>query len=491
MFHDTKQDFILTTTPSYCFFLMSLNVYQRIWTPFDKCPCFEPCITSVIDSYLVRRQQLSTTHRHWLYAWGLPSSKYEAFNDAAREGDIKTVQLLYEEEEEEDYFISLFALDDALLSASTGGQLPTIVYLLSLGDKKFDCIDRAFLQAAEHGHLDVTKYFVELGVDVNKQRNYYGFCKAAANGHLKVVQYLVSVGSVVTVENNYAVRNAAANGHLDVVQYLIDLGADIHADNDFAFRYACHYGHLHVVQYLVSNYHVDINLCDEEALHWAAISGHLDVVQYLVSQGAHVEICQKQSTSTIAQNGHLHILKFLRTWPGFSSDPFFDSVSLIHAAKAGHLDIVQYTVSQGVLSCQDYNQALKSAVTNGHLSVVQYFVSLGVNIVDHNYSLLKSAVINGHLDIVKYLVSLGVDYSQNNHAILMLAVFYDHLPIVKYLVSFLVFKNTHLISSARNSDLQTLIRYLGHQRLVHLALIEALEYNHIHIAMYLTNMLIS
>ena len=62
----------------------------------------------------------------------------------------------------------------------------------------------------------------------------------------------------------FAIRLAAENGHLEMVKYLVSQGANVNAQNDYADRRAAHYGHLETVKYLVSqgaNANAQDNLC--------------------------------------------------------------------------------------------------------------------------------------------------------------------------------------------------------------------------------------
>ena len=56
----------------------------------------------------------------------------------------------------------------------------------------------------------------------------------ASNGYLEVVRFLVEKGADVNVANNTGstlVNAATDNGHLDVVKFLVEKGADITAAN--------------------------------------------------------------------------------------------------------------------------------------------------------------------------------------------------------------------------------------------------------------------
>jgi hypothetical protein len=81
------------------------------------------------------------------------------------------------------------------------------------------------------------------------------------------------------------------------------------------------------------------------------------------------------------------------------STPFNPNKGLEEAAKNGHVDLVEYFVSQGA---NDWNLGMSGAALGGHMHLVKYFVSRGAN--DWNWTLLAAAE-GGHMDIVEYFVS--------------------------------------------------------------------------------------
>jgi ankyrin repeat protein len=85
--------------------------------------------------------------------------------------------------------------------------------------------------AASHGKLDIVKWLIDSGADVNA---YGGICGgaplhlAASDGHLDVVQHLLSCGAVLDVsepERN-PLFGAIHNGHVNIAKLLIDSGID-------------------------------------------------------------------------------------------------------------------------------------------------------------------------------------------------------------------------------------------------------------------------
>ena len=155
------------------------------------------------------------------------------------------------------------------------------------------CID-----ASRKGHLEVVKFLVSSGVNINSA-GYPILHIASANGHLELVKFLVSSGANIHADDDYAIRSASQNGLLEVVKFLVESGANIHAYDDFALRYASKDGHLEVVKFLVSsgaNIHAEndfalhealkqknIHAENDFALHEALKQKNMEMVNYLVS----------------------------------------------------------------------------------------------------------------------------------------------------------------------------------------------------------------
>ena len=187
---------------------------------------------------------------------------------------------------------------------------------------------RLLYLAAENGYIDFVKYLVSCGADVKGGRyhdivgwdchsfsngdyhdffdwGYHGFFDgvrydfplsgAAKNGHIDVVKYLVSHGADINGGNYHdlPLSDAAENGHIDVVQYLVSHGADVGASLKQRLLYlAAENGYIDFVKYLVSR-GADVNGGDyhDLPLSGATKNGYIDVAEYLVSYGADVSAC--------------------------------------------------------------------------------------------------------------------------------------------------------------------------------------------------------
>lgn len=102
----------------------------------------------------------------------------------------------------------------------------------------FICVENKFWELAKFVVRDRNEMNIEL-------------VHAAKNGHLEVVKYLIGSGADIQTNHNGALRSAARNGHLKIVKYLIDKGADVHAMDDYPLRFSLNNGHYDVAKYLI------------------------------------------------------------------------------------------------------------------------------------------------------------------------------------------------------------------------------------------------
>ena len=111
----------------------------------------------------------------------------------------------------------------------------------------------------------------------------------------------------------------------------------------------------------------------------------------------------------------------------FSKLPYL----VIESAILGELDLLKYAANKGYDLRVDSDIALRKAVENGHLDVVKYLVSQGLLLTA--WDIVPSS-LHGHLDVVKYLVDQGADIHLLNDIAVRYASRYGYLDVVKYLV---------------------------------------------------------
>ena len=322
--------------------------------------------------------------------------------------------------------------------------------------------ERAFLDSAGSGNVAVVRLFVEAGMSVETTYASGGLTVlswAAGFGHLEVVKYLVGQGADVnaTRDNGRPVLHSAAiSGDLAVVQYLVEQGADVTAtDNDgyTVLDVAEGRDHTDIVAYLeevlsdtteteatvtdTTDQVVSLSSAEARAeldrrgisyRTWAfldsAAAGNWEVVRLFVQAGMSVDTADRHGLTVLhraASRGDLEVVKFLvglGASIGATDEDDLYFTALHYAAEGGHLEVVQYLVGQGadVMAETDFGQtALHEAAYEGHLEVVEYLVGAGADVEDtdeDSWTPSQWAAWAGHWDVVKYLESLVVEVSR-------------------------------------------------------------------------------
>ncbi|MGX2981911.1 ankyrin repeat domain-containing protein [Helicobacter sp. 23-1045] len=201
-------------------------------------------------------------------------------------------------------------------------------------DKNADLI----YDSARDGDLDKVKQLVEQqGVDVNAVHiDELGLSSNALNiasyqGHLEIVKYLISKGANVNAKDSFgwtALISASSNGKLELVKYLISKGADVKAksnDGYTALMSASFDGHLEVVKVLVESSKSGLfsffskgNINEKDkwgrtALMLASIKGHLEVVKYLVEKGVDINAQDNEGLTALNKAKTKEIMTFLES----------------------------------------------------------------------------------------------------------------------------------------------------------------------------------
>lgn len=220
-----------------------------------------------------------------------------------------------------------------VVAESKKGNLKAVKDIVDRGAHQLT-INNGLRWAARNGHLEVVKYLVDKGGDVQTDNN-YGLRWASFYGHLEAVKYLVEKGGDVTADNNFAIRNAT---HIKVVKYLVEKGAD----NNVGLQNASHSGNLEVVKYLIDS-GADIHSNDDEAILKAATVGHFSMVKYLYSRGADIQRHGSTILNMALNRGDVSMVKWLVDIAGIN--PHFNDDILIRTASDRNLfDIVKYLV---------------------------------------------------------------------------------------------------------------------------------------------------
>ena len=259
--------------------------------------------------------------------------------------------------------------------------------------------------AAFHGHLHVTKFFIEHYKIDSACKDIHGWTPlhiACQGGYLNLAEYLIEdQGCDPASENQEGLTPlhlACVNGYLEGATYLIKIHKCNPSCSDNYGRTplhgACEGGHLNLTKYLIEDHtcYPDCkNLDNQTPLHSACLMGHLHIAKYLMEEHK----CDPISCKKITGETPLHF-----------------------ACEGGHLNIVKYLIKEQHINSSikaDYQWTpLHSACKSGHLIIAKYLIEechcdpqCSTTVTDDipGHSPLSLACNSHRLDLVKYLVN--------------------------------------------------------------------------------------
>jgi len=119
--------------------------------------------------------------------------------------------------------------------------------------------------AASHGNLEIVKYLIDSGLDVNIKGGTFkasAINRAASEGHQEIVKYLIDCGAELDVSepDRNPLFAAIYGGHKEIAQLLIDHGIDIgvsytgeNMTNMDAYAFAIERGQKDIAELLKAN----------------------------------------------------------------------------------------------------------------------------------------------------------------------------------------------------------------------------------------------
>nr|XP_054753891.1 ankyrin-1-like [Lytechinus pictus] len=242
-------------------------------------------------------------------------------------------------------------------------------------------------------------------------------------------------------------HGAAAEGHIEVMKYLIQKGSDVNRDDEDGwtpFSAAVKNGHLEAVKHLLRKGAVQKRYDGMTPLYIAAQAGHLDVVKLLISNGADVNEVDDEGMIALhaaARKGNIEIVKYLIQQGSDVSREGNNGLTPLNAAiTEGHLKVVEFFMAKGAKCVSTESiSPLYIATQYNHIEVVKFLVSKGYNVNEgtkSGKSPLHAACYNGNIDMIDFLLLNNADVDkqdQDGWTPLQAAAQEDHLQVVAYL----------------------------------------------------------
>ena len=307
--------------------------------------------------------------------------------------------------------------------------------------------------ACEHGHINMVRWLVSLGADVNKSGLYYRkftpLSLAVLNNHTSIVSALVSEFGC-DYNDGVSLHTACRHGNLSMVRTLIKCGSNVNgrdADGNTPLYLTARNEREKTMQALLNYLTCDPNVKNVEErtpLHIACVCGNLDGVKLLIKHGARVNVkdihCNTPLSLAVKKND-ISIVSALVS--EFGCDPN-DGMSLHTACEQGNLRMAKTLIECGANvngRDADGNTLLHLTARNERKKTMQALFNC---LCDPNIknkegrTSLHIACVCGNLGGVKLLIKHGarVDAKDiHSNTPLSLAVLHNHTSVVLALVS--------------------------------------------------------
>ena len=286
----------------------------------------------------------------------------------------------------------------------------------------------ALQEACYAGNLDIVKFLIDIGADVNAWIGTRGTALLSATlaNHKQIAELLIANGADVN-RRNYIGQSilhfACQEGNKEIVQLLIDNKAYIEALNNYGqtpLNLAQQVGHTEIIELLREH-----GAAEVQSLHGAAATGNIERVKQLISEGADLE--EKVNTSfgpnttplhMAAANGRTEVAKLLIDHGAdvnAQEDEGWRETPLHHAASSGHRDVVELLINKGAeIDCKlsDGFTPLALAVEQGNRDIAELLIENGANVnVKNNEggTPLHSSCQSGNKEVTELLIDHGAD----------------------------------------------------------------------------------
>lgn len=317
---------------------------------------------------------------------------------------------------------------NALINASRAGNLPEVTRIVRAGvdvnanEEHEDEWTTPLNAASKNGHLDVVRFLVNNGANVNK-KDFEGITaiyfaakgrggrdmSAVRGDHLDVVRFLVNNGAkdindalTSSIDSmGYRMNSSEINEQLfQIIQFLVEeAGANINISRDGGrpLDGAIDSGNLKLVKYLVER-GVSIHYSDIDGnspVSGAVTNSSVEILRYLLNQGARVDVAFR-SNHQWRQNGWtpLHFVSAGRSMADTSNHYYYQM------QMRAYLPMARLLLEFG--ANVDNTSSQPGSVGNTPL------ISLMKTAVDYN------SLDTHHIEMIKLLLRFGADVNKTN-----------------------------------------------------------------------------
>lgn len=323
--------------------------------------------------------------------------------------------------------------DDLLQAIEDGNQWRFDILVQMEHDP--DHIKSFLKETIDAGCLDMFRTIAGWRDDWQKDIGNYGFApKAAEKGHVDFLKmFIEEYGLSAEVSNNLLIRNAAENGQTAAVKYLLSQGADHTVFNHGPLESAAKNGHVDTVAAFLDA-GVDVNTGDGKILTAAARKGQMDVVKLLLTRGADATLDGQEALWRAAENGHADVVKMICAQPNI--DVALDDNKALEEALGGtHFDCARVLIDHGADVNVNKGAFLREAAEYGQTETAEFLLQNGADpdLAEDTDTPLVLSARKGYIEIVDMLLDAGARAEAYNDAAANAAKEKEHWDVLAFL----------------------------------------------------------
>jgi len=294
----------------------------------------------------------------------------------------------------------------------------------------------AFMKAVEYKQIDILKYFISRGIDINQRPERQKSLVTAIidrEGDLALIELLLSCGGKIDYcdhESNNLIHISLNeyNSSVKFIDFLIGRGAVVNhvnknGDTPIFRALSVSYYKPGVLETLIKN-GADLevkNAAGETPLLKAALNADTCQVGLLKKYGAAIDYSNKKLLDALFYcyamgDDTMEAAALLERGANAHAKLFFETSILHNIIAAGRIEMVKLLMARDVSIKFDsafYASGFFPAIYNGNTPVVKFFVERGADI-EHKGQMyetpIAAAVRCGKVDIVEYLIGRGAQY---------------------------------------------------------------------------------
>ncbi|XP_062573887.1 serine/threonine-protein phosphatase 6 regulatory ankyrin repeat subunit B-like [Saccostrea cucullata] len=314
--------------------------------------------------------------------------------------------------------------------------------------------------AAWGGNIDLFKFLVEKGFDINVSSNdgktVLHLC--CMNGELEMCKHLTENNShLLCIKDrigNNVLHAAAWGGNIDLFKFLMEKGFDINVssnDGKTVLHQCCVNGKIDMCEYLVNTYPHLIDVKDnygENALHAAAWCGNIELLNFLLGKDLDIKTTSNDGRTVLhicCMNGKLDMCKHLtENYSHLLYIKDTGGMDVLHAAACGgNVDLFKFLFEKGfdiTTKRFDGKTVLHFCSMIGNLQICKYLVNTFPPLLyiedNDGINALHDAARCGSLNVFKFLLEKGFDINTRKNdgkTVLHLCCMNGELEMCKYL----------------------------------------------------------